>query len=78
MGNPRYRKGEAGCLHCVVSRSGDGFESRLLCSRSLDFAVLLREMGYGAGEMAQWVEVLAAVPGNLSQIPETHVVEGEN
>jgi hypothetical protein len=31
---------EAGCIACVVNRSGDGFESKLLSSSSLDLAVL--------------------------------------
>lgn len=73
-----HEETEAGCLSCVVSRSGDGFESKLLCCRSLDFAVLVRRIGYGAGEMAQWLEVLVVMDGSLSQIPETHVVEEEN
>lgn len=52
--NPKCRKGEAGCLRSMVSRSGDGFESRLLCSSSFDFSVLLRKIGSGAGEM-RWL-----------------------
>lgn len=32
----------------------------------------------GSGKMAQWVKILAAKPDNLSSIPGTHVVEGEN
>lgn len=69
------QEGEAGCLSCVTCRKiGGGFESKLLRSRSLDFAVSLRKIGYVAGEMVQWVEGFAAVAGNLSQIPETHVL----
>ena len=29
-------------------------------------------------EMAQWVEALLIKPDNLSSIPGTHLVEGEN
>ena len=28
--------------------------------------------------MAQWMRVLTTKPGNLSSIPRTHMVEGEN
>ena len=31
----------------------------------------------GAGEPAQWVEMFAAKPGDLSSAPRTHVVKGE-
>jgi hypothetical protein len=31
----------------------------------------------GAGEMAHQVKALAAKPGDMSLIPETHTVEGE-
>lgn len=37
--------------------------------------------GFGktqAGEMAQWVEVIATKPGELVLILGAHVVEGEN
>ena len=30
------------------------------------------------GEMAQWIKALAAIPGDLSFIPRTHIIEGEN
>jgi hypothetical protein len=30
----------------------------------------------GTGKMAQWINVLAAQPGNLSSSPRTHLVEG--
>lgn len=39
---------------------------------------LMREGRYGAGKMAQWVEVLATKYDSLDLIPVTHVVEGEN
>lgn len=31
-----------------------------------------------AGRVAKWVEQLATKPGNLSLIPQTQVMEGEN
>lgn len=39
-----------------------------------------RERVGAGGDMAQmtgWVKVLAAQPGNLSSVSETHIVEGE-
>lgn len=36
------------------------------------------EEGGGDNEMAQWVKVLASKPVDLSSIPKTHAVEGEN
>lgn len=36
------------------------------------------EEGGGDNEMAQWVKVLASKPGDLSSIPKTHVMGGEN
>lgn len=38
-----------------------------------------RELGRGerAYEMAQWIKALAAKAGDLSSIPETHVVKGD-
>lgn len=35
-------------------------------------------MPVGEGEMAQGVNALATQPDNLSVIPESHMVEGEN
>lgn len=32
----------------------------------------------GAGDLAQGIEMLAAMPNDLSSIPRTHSVEGEN
>jgi hypothetical protein len=37
-----------------------------------------REAQTRASEMSQWVEVLASKPGDMSAIPDTHTVEGEN
>lgn len=33
--------------------------------------------GSWAGEVAQWIGVLAAKPDDLRLIPKTHMVEGE-
>ena len=46
------------------------------CKMVLNRSVELEDME--AGEMSQWVKVLAAEKDNLSSVPRTHVVEGEN
>ena len=38
----------------------------------------LKTETFRAGKMAQWMRVLTTKPGNLSSIPRTHMVEGEN
>lgn len=39
---------------------------------------MLQKNETGAGEVAQWVRPLAAMPDNLSLLLQTHMEEGEN
>jgi hypothetical protein len=39
---------------------------------------VIRWWGRAAGELAQQIKVLAAMPDRLSLIPRVHVVKGEN
>lgn len=57
---------------------GWDFYKCLQRAEPLKLTTLLKNGGVGTFEVAQWVKAFAVEPNDLSSIPGTHMVDGED